>query len=62
MGRKSLGVWRPRLEIVFIWQCPIIFMSYSVCLFLAGLTILVCTPLIRGGEWNTDANVSFYTF
>ncbi len=58
-GRDRLGVWRPHWKMVFIWQCPIMFMSYSVCLFLAGLTILVCTPLIRGGESSTDAKVSF---
>ena len=57
-GPRRLGVWKPRWKMVFTWQCPIMFMSYSVCLFLAGLTILVCTPLIRGGEWSMDTNVS----
>lgn len=38
------------------------FLSYSVCLFLAGLTLFVCTPLIRGDEWNTGSNVSFKRF
>jgi hypothetical protein len=57
-GRSGLGVWKPRWKMVFTWQCPIMFMSYAVCLFLAGLTIFVCTPLIRGGKWSTSANVS----
>jgi hypothetical protein len=53
---------------VFTWQCPLMFMSYSVCAFLAGLTVLVCTPLIqRSGGWNAGCNVStahapYYTF
>ena len=35
------------------------FMAYSVCFFLAGLTLFVCTPLIRRDKWNTSSNVSF---
>ena len=49
--------WRPRWKMVFIWQCPIMFMSYSVCFFLIGLTLFVCTPLIRADSWNTACNV-----
>jgi hypothetical protein len=49
----------PRKKMVFTWQCPLMFMSYSVCSFLGGLTVLVCTPLIkREGSWNTGCNVS----
>ena len=59
---SDIGVWKPRWKMVFIWQCPIMFLSYSVCLFLLGLTILVCTPLIRGGGWSTDYNVREATF
>ncbi len=55
----SVGEWRPRWKMVFIWQCPFMFLSYSVCFFLAGLTLFVCTPLIRGDKWNTGSNVSF---
>lgn len=50
--------WRPRYKMVFTWQCPIMFMSYSVCSYLAGLTIYVCTPLIRGNVWSAGSNVS----
>lgn len=46
------------MKMVFTWQCPMMFMAYSVCAFLAGLTILVCTPLIRReGAWNAGCNV-----
>ena len=58
-GGCIVGVWKPRWKMVFTWQCPVMFMSYSVCFYLVGLTIFVCTPLIRGSEWNTGANVSF---
>lgn len=52
-----VGKWRPRWKMAFIWQCPAMFMSYSICFFLAGLTLFVCTPLIRGDRWNTDSDV-----
>ena len=55
----SVGEWRPRWKMVFIWQCPSMFLAYSVCFFLAGLTLFVCTPLIRGDQWNTASDVSF---
>lgn len=49
----------PRKKMVFTWQGPLMFMSYSVCAFLAGLTVLVCTPLIRGGPgWTAGHSVS----
>lgn len=56
---EGVGEWRPRWKMVFIWQCPSMFLAYSVCLFLAGLTLVVCTPLIRGDKWNTASNVSY---
>ena len=58
LGGQRL-ICRPKWIMVFVWQCPIMFMSYSVCLFLLGLTLLVITPLIRIKErgWNKDVNV-----
>lgn len=51
-----------RKKMVFTWQSPLMFMSYSVCTFLSGLTLLVCTPLIRhGSHWTTGHNVSDFT-
>ena len=44
----SLGEWTVSWKKVFMWQCPIMFMSYSVCLYLLGLTLYVCSPLIAG--------------
>jgi hypothetical protein len=56
---KNGTQYYPRQKMVFTWQCPLMFMSYSVCSFLAGITILVCTPLIhREGSWNAGCNVS----
>ncbi|KAH6633379.1 hypothetical protein C7974DRAFT_170392 [Boeremia exigua] len=49
----------PRRKMVFTWQGPLMFMSYSVCTFLAGLTVLVCTPLIHGGAgWTAGHSIA----
>ena len=55
---NDVGVWSPKWKMVFAWQCPIMFLSYSVCFYLAGLTNFVCTPLIRRESWNTNSKVS----
>ncbi|KAF2450957.1 hypothetical protein P171DRAFT_427223 [Karstenula rhodostoma CBS 690.94] len=50
-----------RRKMMFTWQGPLMFMSYSVCTFLGGLTVLVCTPLIRykkGDRWISGHNVA----
>ncbi|KAF1977177.1 hypothetical protein BU23DRAFT_500977 [Bimuria novae-zelandiae CBS 107.79] len=54
-------IFVPRRKMVFTWQGPLMFMSYSVCTFLAGLTVLVCTPLIRFKRddcWNAGHNIA----
>ncbi|KAJ8114816.1 hypothetical protein OPT61_g3396 [Boeremia exigua] len=49
----------PRKKMVFTWQGPLMFMSYSVCAFLAGLTVLVCSPLIQGGPgWTAGHSIA----
>jgi hypothetical protein len=56
-------IYTPRWKMVFTWQGPLMFMSYSVCTFLAGLTILVCTPFIReGGKWSEGHSVSSHSW
>ena len=60
-GDSIVGEWRPRWKMVFVWQCPLMFLSYSLCFFLAGLTLFVCTPLIRGDTWNSASDVSLFS-
>ncbi|KAL6171040.1 hypothetical protein ACJQWK_03985 [Exserohilum turcicum] len=51
--------YAPRRKMVFTWQAPLMFMSYSVCAFLAGLTILVCSPFIRRDKvWGDGHNIA----
>lgn len=56
---NRIGIWRPKWKMIFLWQCPQMFMSYSVILFLAGLIVLVCTPLIEKQPWGPESNVGF---
>jgi hypothetical protein len=65
LSRQHTGAraYVPSRKMVFTWQGPLMFMSYSVCTFLAGLTILVCTPFIReGGRWTVGHNASNHTW
>ncbi|XP_014560962.1 hypothetical protein COCVIDRAFT_33976 [Bipolaris victoriae FI3] len=59
MRKEDAGakVYVPRRKMVFTWQAPLMFMSYSVCAFLAGLTVLVGLPILRGdkkGAWGDE--------
>jgi len=56
---NKIGIWRPKWKMIYLWQCPQMFMSYSVGLFLAGLTVLVCTPLIERRLWSHESDVRF---
>lgn len=58
------GVWTRidvRWNMVFVWQAPIMLMSYSVLFFLLGLSIFVLTPLYDGRDFDGDARVSAMT-
>jgi hypothetical protein len=43
---------------VFTWQCPMMFMAYGVCFFLAALTLYVCAPFFNGEVWTAGTKVS----
>ncbi len=43
---------------VYVWQCPTMFMSYAWLTFLVGLTLHICTPLILGYPWGNNTKVS----
>jgi hypothetical protein len=48
-------------NMVYIWQVPIMLMSYAWATFFLALTLHICTPLIEGGEWGRDHKVSVMT-
>ena len=51
----------PKWKMMFTWQCPMMFMAYSVCFFLSGLMIYVCTPLFNGQISTDGGKASFPT-
>ncbi|KZM24238.1 hypothetical protein ST47_g4621 [Ascochyta rabiei] len=54
-----IRTFTPRMKMIFTWQAPLMFMSYSVCGFIVGLTVLVCTPFIRDSHsWTTSHNIA----
>jgi hypothetical protein len=48
---------RPRWALMLAWQGPLMFLSYSLVMFLVGLTTYVITPVARKGIWDDDAKV-----
>jgi len=54
---RKVKEWIPRWRMVFIWQCPMMFMAYAVCFFLVGLTLFICTALINGEKSTGAAKV-----
>ena len=60
-ARTSSGIPEiggPRWKMIFIWQCPVMFMSWSAGLFYMGLVILVCSPLIQRSQSDAELIVS----
>ena len=51
----------PKWKMMFTWQCPMMFMAYSVCFYLGGLAIYVCTPLFNGEISSSGGKASFIT-
>lgn len=48
----GVGVWKLKWKAVFMWQCPFMFLTYDVGLFVFGLTVNICTPLLNGDKWS----------
>jgi hypothetical protein len=57
--QKTDGHGNLKARYVFALQAPIMLLTFSVLLFLAGLCSTVCSPLARKLEWNSDAKVSW---
>ena len=52
---SSLGITHGIM--LFVWQCPMMLMSYAWATFLIALTLYVCTPLINREAWSDDHKV-----
>lgn len=42
---------------IFAWQCPLMFLSYALLLYVTGLTSYIVSPVARKGIWDSDAKV-----
>ena len=54
------GKARPRRDMLFISQSPIMCFSLSVACFLGGLTSVVISPLSKSPQWGPEAKVTFF--
>jgi len=52
---------KPCPIVIFSWQVPIMLLCYAVISFLAGLCVVVYSPIAGKVEWNADAKVSIYS-
>lgn len=50
---------RPSRIMLFVWQSPLMCLTYSIICFLAGLSSVVISPLVRQPSWNDEAKVWF---
>ena len=61
-GPEALGKkgWTAR-NIIYVWQCPLMLMSWAWGTLLVGLTLHVCAPLIAGdATWDEVRIAIFY--
>lgn len=43
---------------IFVWQCPLMLMSYSWASFVGALTLYLMQPFINQKAWNDDSKVT----
>jgi hypothetical protein len=48
---------RVKTIMLFVWQFPVMTMSYAWIMFLVALTLYVCTPLIQHALWGPGSKV-----
>lgn len=53
------GEWRPERTMLYVWQSPLMALSYSMVLFMAGLLSYVISPFANKRLWDEDAKVYF---
>lgn len=46
------------LNMVYVWECPMMLLVHSMNLFIFAVSVHVCFPLINGPRWGVDSKVS----
>ena len=57
---KIDGKARPRRDMLFMSQSPIMCFSLSVTCFLGGLSSVIISPLAQSPRWGPEAKVAFF--
>ena len=57
---KRDGKARPRRDMLFVSQSPIMCFSLSVTCFLGGLSSVIISPLTQSPQWGPEAKVAFF--
>ena len=47
----------PSCKLMFAWQMPLLFLNYSMLLFLAGLSAWVISPMAKNLKYDAEAKV-----
>lgn len=50
--------WTFSWRVMFVWQCPIMLIAYSTVLYMVGLFVVVCTPVLENKKWDKDSYVA----
>lgn len=48
---------QPNWKYVFAWQSPIMFLSYALVFYMAGLTSYIASPVAQNPIWDDNAKV-----
>ncbi|KAF3913295.1 hypothetical protein ABW20_dc0100999 [Dactylellina cionopaga] len=57
--RYKVRYWRLSWQMVFVWQIPMMAVGYSFLAYIIGLTVLICTPLIRE-PWGDNSKIAIF--
>ncbi|KAK3947688.1 hypothetical protein QBC32DRAFT_223631 [Pseudoneurospora amorphoporcata] len=50
--------WTFSWRVMFVWQCPIMLITYSTVFYMVGLFVVVCTPVLETRKWGPDSYVA----
>lgn len=54
---QDLKLYRPKWSMVYVWQCPVMLMSWSWILFYTGFLLSILTPVIPDASQPHETQV-----
>ena len=61
-SESSSKTHKPNLMMVYVWQCPVMLMSWSWVFFYAGFILHILTPVIPPKEKKHEVQVRLFDF